>query len=543
MENISNLFKKYWIIVLGGLIIFSSILYLFKYAYDNMYIDSVFIVTIGLFSGISFIIGGLVIYQRKNQILGEILAGIGLGGIYSTIIYTAVTSLWNNYTVFVSIIAITIITSAISYNFNLRVLTSCGFAGALFSPFIIRATSFNINFLVGYILIINIAMIAFTYFKKWKELPIIAIILTFLLYISYYLIIKTDNWYTPFSYILSFYIIYATGLLFLTKKEADRFDGLNLYLSYINALWFGFWAYYIMSQYDLNINYPLILISLVFILTSILLSLSYPSSKLAIYSYLITGIVLLAVCGDNLTSFLEIRNISYVFRATIWLTIISLGFVFCIKKNKHKYLPFLNIAWLIIFIYWLVFAWDIENVRWFGTSFIPFINPPALVWIYFAVTGLVVSKYYYKQEEIKKSQIISSKVTDEKPIFFLHEIITLSSLIAIGGLLIKQISNLWEYYHITQIEVNIIYSIILGIYALVLFIWGICFSRKFYIFVADMILISVAIKVIFFDMSGDTSIYKVFSIFITGIVFIIIGYFNFKMQNIISKSHIDAPNT
>ena len=70
-----------------------------------------------------------------------------------------------------------------------------------------------------------------------------------------------------------------------------------------------------------------------------------------------------------------------------------------------------------------------------------------------------------------------------------------------------------------------------GIYALLLFLWGMYAKSRFFIYFADTVLVIVAIKVVLFDASGSSSIYKAVSIFVTGLIICGIGYLNYRWQN------------
>lgn len=539
MEDFKSALKKYWIIGLAVLIIFASFVYFVKIAFDEKWISAIMIIISGLVLGLSCIAIGYGLYKKQLLILSEIFAGFGCGVTYATIAYAGFGEIWDTYTVFVSLIALTSVISWINYSFNLRVLTIISFTAALFTPFVIRASEFNILILVAYVVIIDIAMLLFTVLKKWRELPVVSMLLTFMLYVSYYIYITHAAWIEPFGYIFVIFIIFMSGLIFLTKADGRDFDGLNLYLSFINAVWFVLWAVYIFKAYDLNTAIPSLIVGLFFLLASLIIHLSFPKSKVAVFVYFLSGLFLIAVSGSSLGKMIDIRGMSNVVRASVWLFVIFTIYLTGIKFNHKVFVNIGKFGWIFVFFYWYIFAWNNGLVKWFGVDFIPFINPAGLLWMVLCATGFYISvtydKYAQKSIDEKQQAQVNIEVSDvnkpPKNHVFIPVIIALLSHIAVGGLLTIQIREFWRVYNISGLDVGIIYSISWAIYAFILFVYGMLNNKKFFIYFADIVIVIVALKVIFYDISGEGSLYKVLTTFITGGLILGVGLLNYKYQN------------
>ena len=513
MNKFLELMKKYWIVILGFCIIFASFLYFFTVAYNEGWIPPIVIVIIGLVAGISLCSLGFYFYKKELRVLSEILAGFGCSIMYATIAYSGITALWSNTAVFVSLIALTVFTTWVSFTFNLRILTSLGFAGGLFTPLIVRASSMSMYLLFFYVFIINAAILFFCLMKKWRELPIIGMILTFMLYISYYLYFVPQYLIEPLFYVSAIYLLYAVGLLLISRKDGTNFEGLNLYLSIINGIWFTFWAIFIFNSFSLSSSIPILIVGIMFIISAAAIYFSFPTSKAASMIYFFGGLMLIVISGGDIGSYFPIRGMDHVLRGSIWLGISFILYLTGLRL-KNKVLLSLGIgSWFFVFIYWFIFAWNIEWVKWFGVKYVPFINPPALLWIGLSAIGFFISySFSARYEEFKYRDFIVMKYSP----------VVLS--------LTNQIITFWDAYDIKIVTFGIILSIVWGIYALLLFVWGMLSKSKFFIFFADAVLVFVSLKIVFYDITGVTSIYKAISIFATGLIILVIGYLNYIWQ-------------
>ncbi len=545
MENFKSILKKYWIIGLAFLIIFASVLYFIKVAYEEGWIAPIIIIITGIVVGLSGFVAGFALYKKNFKIMAEIFAGFGCGVTYATIAYSGFSFIWNNYTVFLSLLSLTAFVTWVNYKFNLRVLTSIGFAAGLFTPFIVRASEFNILLLFVYVAVINVALIIFTVLKKWREVPVIGIVLTFLLYISYYLYIKPSTWLEPFAYVFIIYLIFSAGLLLLTKTDGKNFEGLNLYLSIINAIWFVFWSIYIFQAFSLNTSIPILIVGAVFIISAAVIYLSFPKSIVASLIFFFGGLFLVAVSGGNLGDMVVLKGMNHIIRAAIWLFVATTIFLtgYKIKNNPFMYTG--AVGWIIIFIYWYIFAWDTSLVKWFGVDFIPFINPPGLLWLFLAATGFLVSVFcdrmddYYREsnkndDSFKTDAVnVAPQVEEFRKGKFkvISLVIAILSHLTIGGLLTIQIKAFWEIYNITFIDAGIAFSICWGIYAFILFVWGTYTKKRLFIYFSDVVIVIVAAKVLFFDIAGQANFYKVITTLITGLIVLLIGFLNYFWQN------------
>lgn len=518
-----EIIQKYWILFLGFIVIFAAILYFIKVGYDQGLISSLGMVLIGSIASLALFILSVILYRQDIKLFSQILAGIGCGGLYATFAYANFDNFWSDWVTLVLIFITTILICTLSFKFNLKVLTFLGLGAALFAPLLVRASNFHIGVLFIYIFIIDMAILLISYLKRWKILPIVGMVLTFMHYFSYYNVVASPYWVEPFIYILLFFVLFSLGLFLNAKKEGKKMHLLFLILLAVNCVWFIAWMVFLTYTYWLPGFVILLLIGSLTIVYAALLYFLFDQTKEVSGVLFALGVIILLIASltiDKITSF---RGIEHIMRTGVGLLLAIIVLLTTLKLRMKIMLYATVLIWFAVYLQWFINAWNIKNTRWFGLKFTPLINPADLTWIALIILGFIIAAIYRKFDKDKssKEQKISTKISI---------IIELLCHLAIGGLLTLDLSSIWYYYSI-PLSISMSYSFVWGIYALILFYWGYRNKLAFFIYFSDLVIILVVIKVLFFDISGKGELYRAFIILITGIIISFIGFLNYKYQS------------
>jgi hypothetical protein len=431
------------------------------------------------------------------------------------------------------IVCFTAILGAFSFIGNLRILTALGFAAALFSPLVVRTDYLHFAVLFVFVFTINLVILGFAVVKKWKELPIIGFVATAFLVLAYNVVIRPETWIEPFTYIVLLFIAYAIGVIVLAKREGGPFRAYHITILALSIAWFAVWSVDIFARFHLSLAVPFIIAGFAIIVCAWVINSMFAGSKTAAYTFFVAGVLTVAFAGLFVGDLSRIAGMAHVIRGCVWMAIVFVLFFIGYGMRNRDLIRIGMVFWLIVFIYWLFNAWGIGDVEWFGVAYVPFVNPPGLLWLFISITGFIIAvlgkKSSEKQgaDEEKKSKIIYSFSV------VMAIIIAILSHIAIGGLLTLEISYLWKFYTI-GFSAMFVYSLVWGVYALILFLWGYTNNERLFIYFADIVLVIVLVKILFFDLAGETSIVKAISILLTGIVIVIIGFLNYRREAAIS---------
>ncbi len=519
-----ELFKKHWITLLGSLFIFMAFSYSFKYAVDQGWISNELKIGIGIMVSVAFIIIGITLQQKEHNLVSEIINGLGVALLYTTFSFAGIYfNMWTPITVFLAMAAVTLALSMYSYKFNFRILMNIALIGALVSPIVMKSQGDQVFTLFLYLLVINSIFFFVSVRKKWLELRLIPFVGTWILFTVYYFYFNPSNWQTPFTYALSAFLFYVIGFMASSWKEEKNFDGMNLYLGIMNAAVFALWSFGLLFGI---VNYSVVLagMGLVYLIVSLIIHTSTGTSSIPVLTNFFGGILFLLIAGSEIGIGSDLKSIISVF---LWVFTALIVLVTGQIKGKD-YLKLTAVAiWLLAGAYWYTVTWYTPLGTWFGT-FIPILNWSGITWAVLAVMGFYFSvkvKFDFVGEKASESDMLISN-------FF-----SIASHLIIGGLLTFQIDNLWQEYTIASVDLWLTLSVTWGIYALLLFLWGAYSRQMIFRWFGSAVLIIVAIKTIFVDLSQSETIYKVITLFILGIISFTISYINNLWKNEKNSEH------
>lgn len=513
-----ELIRKHWITLLGAIFTFMAFSYSFKYAVDMGWISDGLKIGIGILAASAFIIGGITIQQKGNNLLSEILNGLGVALLYTTFSFAGIYySLWTPMTVFLAMTIVTLALTVYSYKFNFRILMDLSILGALISPIIMKSQGDQVFTLFLYLLVINSIFFFVSVSKRWLELRLIPFIGTWALFTVYYFHFNPESWVAPFRYSLSAFIFYIVGFLISSWKEDMNFDGLNLYLGITNGAIFGLWAFGIMHDI---INFSIILAGMGFIYlaaAAIMYSISKKYSFTVVTNFF-ASMLLLIISASEIGSGSAMKPIISVF---MWSVIAAVVLIIGQIKNKDYLKLASAITWIFTCAYWYGVTWFTPIGEWFNT-FIPILNWSGMAWVALAILG-----FYFS---LKVSFDFASKDPSGYDRKFVSNFFSVTSHLIVGGLLTFQIDNLWKEYTIKSFDLWLTLSVTWGIYALLLFIWGAYSKQSIFRWFGSVVLVIVAIKTIFYDLSESETIFKILAMFILAVITFAISYINSKWK-------------
>jgi uncharacterized membrane protein len=511
--------KKNWITVLGGTFLFAAMLYFFKLAISEGWLPPAARVAIGLLAGTTLIYYGYAKYKLNANLSTELLSGLGSAVVYATLAYASFSFEinWSTNALTIAMLSFTSLITYIGYKLEMRKLAFIAILGGLITPIILKAPEQQIFVLFLYVLILNVFALYLSASKEWLELRVMSFLVTVAIYITYYIYFEPLQWQEPMMYISIFFVVYFLGLMTSGLYDKEKFEGLNLWMSIINAINFVFWSIFILSSFAVPYAVPTLIVGLLFILSSAFIQKRVGSSALPTIFYFLLGVILISIAGSDLAAKFQEKGMHHVINVSIWLFLTALIFIASLRSKVYfaKYIAIA--AWIFTFIHWYAVAWDVEWVRWFGVEFIPFVNPGALVWIGLAITGFIFSESFRGKEKTSKEFPYENKND------WVALALALASHSVVGGLLTLQIQNTWEAYQLEFVSLNIFLSISWMVYALGLFLWGAYADQIPFRLMGSVVIIMTSVKVFLMDLRGASTIYMASFLLILGILVLIIA--------------------
>lgn len=243
-KNVESYIGRWLLGVVGVVAVILGASFFLKYAFESNLIGPAGRVALGVLGGLLFVILGEVFRSRLAK-YSYILSGGGLALFYLSI-YSAFHyyNLIGQTTAFAFMLAVTAFGVILSLWANALPLAFLAAFGGFLTPYLLSAGVPNDSGFFGYLIILNIGILAVAFFKKWHELTILAFTGTVLNFASWYgAYYEPEKLWTALFVLTVFYFIFLfSGFAAnaVTRKMSTRAD---LFVLSINAAWFFGWCY------------------------------------------------------------------------------------------------------------------------------------------------------------------------------------------------------------------------------------------------------------------------------------------------------------
>lgn len=515
-----DMVNKHWTSMLGVLFVMAAFITLFKYSMDQGWITEAMKIGLGLLSGAGIGIAGLKLASRKPlNPIGEIIIGMGACILYATFSFAGIFyRLWEPMTILLGMSAVTIGISVYAYKFHSRLLMNMAMAGGLLSPLLMRPETDQVFALFLYLLVINVAFLFLSIAKGWHELRIISFLGSWLLYIVYFIHYNPSTegyWSMPIRYALAAFLFYTVGLMVSSWRNKLCFDGIDLYLNAANGILFGFWALLILYG-EVDYGYILAFIGIVYLLGSYVVYQLTGKITTSSAGFFLGGLLLILVSVSSIGGGYESKPLITVL---LWGCIAIIAAAIGHMKRWLLLSLCSLVTWFLVGAYWYVVTWDTPRGEWFG-MYIPFLNWGAIAWMLLAALGFYFSR-----------QLVIPQITEQAN-RILVRVYALFAHLIVGGLLTRQIENIFTEYlnESSSVYMQLALSVSWGCYALLLILWGAYYREQLFRWFGSIVLVLVAIKAIFMDLSGQEALYKVGVLLLLGAISFFITWINGKWR-------------
>ncbi len=535
-----------WFARIGITSLVLGVSFLLKYAFDNNWIGETGRVMIGIVIGL-ILLGLGEKYIRKYFVYGQIITGGGIA-----VLYLSIFAAFNFYHLigqlpaFLMMMLITAVGIVLSLRYDAISLIIVSIIGGFVTPILVSTGENNQIGLLSYILLLDVAILIVSVFKKWRELNFIGFIGTVILFGSW-----AGEFYTTkdlgmtMFFLTAFFIVYSISSLIYNLVKKEKSSQTEQMLTLFSAT-----AYFGASYALLNGDYHPFM--------------GFFSLILAVYYFLWAYLVKAVTPEDeNLYNFLAFLTVGFITLAIplqFEKNVISIGWlieaiilIYLGIKTQGKEI---KIFGMVVFVLALLRLFALDSTYAKDGSMI--MNRVFLTFI-FAVIISYVAAYLFK--------LIS--VGDEEKDYAQSRQITAILLVVANFLTIYAISREISFYYekqITEIRIrqekvrvdaralnsagsynkkyNIDYnddgtykeiqkignrnsvalSIFWLIYSIILLVVGIVGKHKG-VRVGGLILLSVAIlKLFFYDLWSLGTLYRIISSISLGVVLLSISF-------------------
>lgn len=250
-DNLEESIGGKWFAKIGITAIVLGVSFFLKYAFDNNWIGETGRVSIGILAGLALLgLGEKTI--RKYAVYGRIITGGGIAILYLSVFaafdfYHLITQI----PAFICMALITAIGIALSLRYDAISLIMVAVLGGFLTPFLISTGENNQFGLFSYILILDLAVLAVSYFKKWRWLNLVGFLGTIIIFIGWVVEFYTKAQLFPTMFFLTlFFIVYSISSLVYNLVKKEKSSGIEQLLTLASAV-----IYFASSYAFLNSDY------------------------------------------------------------------------------------------------------------------------------------------------------------------------------------------------------------------------------------------------------------------------------------------------
>ena len=270
--------------VLGGIGIAAVIIgvsFFLKYAFDNDWISPAGRVMIGIVAGLVLLGVGQAL-RKKYVSYSDFLFGGGLVVLYlSAFSANTFYHLIDPFAAGVFMLVVTALGFVISIVNATVILAVISTLGGFFTPFLVGASGNNMFSLFSYLTILNIGVLAVSFFKKWPQLIAIALAGTIINFVAWFVTYYKQDLLAPtlvFVFLSFFIFLLSSVARAITGKSTA--DNLNYFLIGINSVWFACTGYIILNpQYSAVLGFVAVFVALIFMMVAFLVNKLNPEDK------------------------------------------------------------------------------------------------------------------------------------------------------------------------------------------------------------------------------------------------------------------------
>ncbi len=479
-----------------------------KYAFDNNWIGPAGRVMVGVFLGIGLLVLGQYM-RRKYLTYAELLMGGGVAVLYLS--FFAAYSFYNLTDMFLTgvlMFLVTILAFVLSLRNEDTTLSMIAVVGGFATPFLLISPIDMMGTLFMYLTILNIGVLAISFFKKWPNVTVLALVGTAMNFIVWYMNHYTPDLLSPTLLFLTvsfiIFLIASVARLMILKTNAKEGD---YFIIGLNALMYGFILYIILEPMHHNS------IGLV----AVLLGITYGIFSYFVHIWNPSDTALNIFLPGLTTVFFSVAipiHLSGPWIATLWFVESCVLYYIASKMNNRGF----QIMGIIVYILGglNLFLWNIQTDM--KTSFVPIFNSTFYIFVVAIIAAYLIA-YFYKRYGSVTTGIQQTGITVYVVIANILTLFALSLQIYSYYNAIDMIAH--TQYNYTNVDIqntaNITISILWAIYAAILtaigFIRRISLIRKFGL----ILFVITAIKVVT-DVWNLGQLYRIVSFIVFGII-------------------------
>ncbi|MEO8101795.1 MAG: DUF2339 domain-containing protein [Betaproteobacteria bacterium] len=212
---------------LGVVILFFGVGFLLKFAYDRgLFPPELRLFTVAAASAVMFLIGHRLLGSKRTYAL--VMMGGAMGLLYLDVFFALKTfGLISPARGFLLFAALGVATLFLAVRMDARVFAAMGLTGAFLAPILAATGSGNHVLLFSYYLLLNLVILAASWFKSWRELNFIGFLFTFAIAVFWgHSSYRPEHFATVEPFLIAFFLLYLAIPILFAQRQPPELKGI-----------------------------------------------------------------------------------------------------------------------------------------------------------------------------------------------------------------------------------------------------------------------------------------------------------------------------
>lgn len=225
-----------WLLRIGVLLGIVLAGYFLTYSIKNGWLGPQARVALSTAAGLTSLIAGTRILDKKYHVFGQGLMGLGLA-----VLYFAVFAAANLYGLILTIQAftlmavITVLAGGIAVRFNSMLVAVLGIIGGYGTPLMLPAGEVDFVGLFGYMLVLGIGVLGICYWKNWPLVNYLSFFATYGMFFASMQAYSPDHFTEVMPFLVAFFVLFSTMTFLYKVVRGAKSNLLDLLALFINA--------------------------------------------------------------------------------------------------------------------------------------------------------------------------------------------------------------------------------------------------------------------------------------------------------------------
>ncbi|SHK25165.1 DUF2339 domain-containing protein [Desulforamulus aeronauticus] len=488
----------------GIVVLLFAMAYFLKYSFDNQWIGELGRVVIGYIGGLGLLLAGDIVMRRQYRYFSQGFTGGGIGIIYLTTFAAANFYHLIGSGVAFGLLVLTALAGGLlavrQQAFGVAILAT---VGGFLTPFLIGSKEANPVALLGYVTVLDLAVLYLAYFKQWRSLKLLAFVGTVLVYIvsanASYQPEMTALWINQ-GFLTVYFIIFGTLVFLHNIKHRQPTGGWDIVLLVLNAaFYFGASAANVDSHYGDWLGLFAVLLAVLYLVVALTLQKRKHGDELLLLALLGTGLAFVTLAIP-----LQLEKEEVI--AAAWL-VEAIILIYSGMRAKNVWVCRAG----IVLLGFVALSLHLDGTPYFQETPLPLINTYSLAANLSVVGFFLVAYLFYYEPDLAEDE--------RKKVWPAAVIGTLLAL--------KQIT--WEVenaIHYFKLAYSIDFSVSLAWVALavLLMVLGMTRNIKGLRLLALALFCLTTLKVMLHDLSDLAMLFRVLILFIVGAILVTVSF-------------------